>query len=425
MGRNVLVVGGGGREHALCWAIVKSPLCASLTCAPGNAGIAEIAKCVDIAATNIDGIVAYCVDHDIDFVVVGPEEPLAKGLVDTLAAKNILSFGPKANAAKIEGSKAFMKELCVQKDIPTAAYGRFEEPEEAKEYIHRHGAPIVVKADGLAAGKGAFVCHNQNEAFAAIDHILIENAFGEAGKSVIVEEFLQGDEVSFFALVHGRRAIPLASAQDHKAAFDGDEGPNTGGMGAYSPSPLLTPTLQNTIMERIVQPTVEALADRKTPYSGVLFAGLILTSAGPKLLEYNARFGDPECQAIVLRLKGDLLHAMASVAEGRMADVELKWHDEHAIVVIMAARGYPGPYAKGSEVKGLTELRNFPGLKVFHSGTKRAGNKFLTDGGRVLSVAAIAPTLVEARDIAYSGISRISWPQGFYRRDIGQRPLDR
>ncbi len=425
MGRNVLVVGGGGREHALCWAIVKSPLCASLTCAPGNAGIAEIAKCVDIAVSNIDRIVAYCVDHDIDFVVVGPEEPLAKGLVDALVAKNILSFGPKAGAAKIEGSKALMKELCVQKDIPTAAYGRFEEPEEAKEYIHRHGAPIVVKADGLAAGKGAFVCHNQNEAFAAIDHILIENAFGEAGKCVIVEDYLQGDEVSFFALVHGRTAIPLATAQDHKAAFDGDEGPNTGGMGAYSPSPLVTQALQNTIMERIVQPTVEALADRKTPYSGVLFAGLVLTSAGPKLLEYNARFGDPECQAIVLRLRGDLLQAMLSVAEGRLGDVKLTWGDEHAIVVVMATHGYPGPYARGSEINGLAPLSDLQGLTVFHSGTKREGNKILANGGRVLSVSAVAPTLVEARDVAYAGISKISWPQGFYRRDIGGRALDR
>jgi phosphoribosylamine--glycine ligase len=423
MGRRVLVIGGGGREHSLCWAIAKSPLCAALYCAPGNAGIAEIAECVDIAASDIERIVAFCADNTIDFVVIGPEDPLVRGLADALIAKNILCFGPKANAAAIEGSKAFMKDLCVQNDIPTAVFAKFDEPDAAKEFIHRHGSPIVVKADGLAAGKGAIVCRNQNEAFAAIDHILIERAFGDAGKMVVVEEFLEGEEVSFFALVNGRKAIPFATAQDHKTAFDGDEGPNTGGMGAYSPAPIIDPDLQESIMNRIIRPTIEAMDDRRKSYSGVLFAGLIMTAQGPKLLEYNVRFGDPECQALLLRLDSDLLDVLIKVAEGRIDDIHLRWKPDPSIVVVMATQGYPGPHARGSEIAGVSGLKDLADVMVFHSGTQRDGDRLLANGGRVLGVTAIGESIGQARDTAYDAISKVHWPQGFYRRDIGWRAI--
>ena len=422
---DVLVVGSGGREHALCWALRRSPLCGRLLCAPGNAGIAEVADCAAVAADDISGLVELARREGIDFVVIGPEAPLVAGLADRLGEAGILAFGPSARAAEIEGSKIFMKELCERCDVPTAAYGRFDEPEEAKAFIRRHGAPLVVKADGLAAGKGVIVCHNENEAYAAIDHIMIESAFGDAGAQVVIEDFLIGEEASFFALVHGEQAVPLVSAQDHKAAFDGDQGPNTGGMGAYSPAPIVTPAVAGEIMAKIIQPVVHGLAEDGRPYVGVLYAGLMFTRDGIKVLEFNARFGDPECQPLILRLKSDLLAALVACAQGRMADIVLEWYPEPALVVVMATQGYPGHYARGSLIEGLEQAAEVPGVSIFHAGTKRDGGRLLADGGRVLGVAARAPTVPRAQELAYSAVDRITWPDGFCRRDIGWRAIGR
>ncbi len=422
---DVLVVGSGGREHALCWALRRSPLCGRLLCAPGNAGIAEVADCVAVAADDIARLVELARKEDIDFVVIGPEAPLVAGLADRLGEAGILAFGPSARAAEIEGSKIFMKELCERCDVPTAAYGRFDEPEEAKAFIRRHGAPLVVKADGLAAGKGVIVCHNENEAYAAIDHIMIESAFGDAGAQVVIEDFLIGEEASFFALVHGEQAVPLVSAQDHKAAFDGDQGPNTGGMGAYSPAPIVTPAVAEEIMAKIIRPVVHGLAEDGRPYVGVLYAGLMFTRDGIKVLEFNARFGDPECQPLILRLKSDLLAALVACAQGRMADIVLEWYPEPALVVVMATQGYPGHYARGSLIEGLERAAEVPGVSIFHAGTKRDGGRLLADGGRVLGVAARAPTVPRAQELAYSAVDRITWPDGFCRRDIGWRAIGR
>ncbi len=421
----VLVVGSGGREHALCWAIAKSPLCDKLYCAPGNAGIARVAECVDVAAEDIDRVVAFSTDQSIDFVVVGPEVPLVSGLVDRLEAADIKAFGPNARGAEIEGSKGFMKDLCARYGIPTAAYGRFDEPDEAKEFIIRQGAPIVVKADGLAAGKGVILCRNENEAFAAIDHIMTEGAFGRAGAEVIIEEFLTGEEASFFALVNGTSVVPLASAQDHKAAYDGDEGPNTGGMGAYSPAPVVTDEMADTILERIIVPTVEAMAAENRPYKGVLYAGLMIAGGKPKLLEFNARFGDPECQPLIMRLKSDLLEALLACAEGRMDDMRLEWHEDPALVVVMATQGYPGHYSNGSRIGNLERAGSLDGVEIFHAGTKADNGKILADGGRVLGVTALAPTVADAQKRAYQAIDLIDWPEGFCRSDIGWRAIGR
>ncbi len=422
---DVLVVGSGGREHALCWALRRSPLCGRLLCAPGNAGIAKVADCVAVAADDIAALVELARSERIDFVVIGPEAPLVAGLADRLREAGILAFGPSARAAEIEGSKIFMKELCERCGVPTAAYGRFDEPDEAKAFIRRHGAPLVVKADGLAAGKGVIVCHNENEAYAAIDHVMIESAFGEAGAQVIIEDFLIGEEASFFALVHGRSAVALASAQDHKAAFDGDQGPNTGGMGAYSPAPIITPAVAGEIMAKIIRPVIHGLAEDGRPYVGVLYAGLMFTHDGIKVLEFNARFGDPECQPLILRLKSDLLAALVACAEGRMEDIALDWYPDPALVVVMATQGYPGHYARGSLIEGLEEAAQVPGVSIFHAGTRREGDRLLADGGRVLGVAARAPTVPRAQELAYSAVDRIVWPDGFCRRDIGWRAIGR
>ncbi|MBK8174375.1 MAG: phosphoribosylamine--glycine ligase [Rhodospirillales bacterium] len=425
----VLVIGSGGREHALCWALRASPLCQSLLCAPGNAGIAEIAQCLDVASDDVAGLVQLARDENVDFVVVGPEAPLVAGLVDQLEAEGILAFGPRAAAAAIEGSKGFMKDLCARLGVPTAAYERFDEPDQAKEYIHRAGVPLVVKADGLAAGKGVILCHNENEAFAAVDHLMTEAAFGSAGEQLVIEELLQGEEASFFALVHGEEAVPLASAQDHKAAFDGDLGPNTGGMGAYSPAPIITPAIAEEVMEGVIKPVIRGLVEEGRPYSGVLYAGLMFTSEGIKVLEFNARFGDPECQPLILRLKSDLLAALVACAEGRMTDVELDWYTDPALVVVMAANGYPGHYPRGSVIGGLDAAAGIPGITVFHAGTKRedgpAGGRLIADGGRVLGIAARAGSVAEAQALAYRAVDRIDWPGGFCRRDIGWRAVGR
>jgi len=421
----VLVVGSGGREHALCWAIAKSPLCDKLYCAPGNAGIAGIAECVPVGAEDIAGIVRFAKDSNVDFAVVGPEMPLVAGLVDALEKAGIKAFGPSAAAARIEGSKGFMKDLCARYDIPTAAYGRFDEPDQAKEFILRQDTRVVVKADGLAAGKGVIVCHNENEAYAAIDHIMIESAFGEAGAEVVIEEFLEGEEASFFALVDGERVLPLASAQDHKRAHDGDEGPNTGGMGSYSPAPVVTEDLTKKIMERIIDPTVAAMRAEGHPYKGLLYAGLMIKDGEPKVLEFNARFGDPECQPLLMRLKSDLLPALVACADEKIDSIDLEWYDDAALLVVMAAQGYPGYYPKGSEIRGIEDADALDGVVVFHAGTKSDDGRIIADGGRVLGVTARASTVAEAQKLAYDAVDRIDWPEGFCRRDIGWRAIDR
>ncbi|MBF0249532.1 MAG: phosphoribosylamine--glycine ligase [Alphaproteobacteria bacterium] len=421
----VLVVGSGGREHALCWAIAKSPKCEKLYAAPGNAGIAQVAECVSIKAEDVNELVKFAKDEKIDFVVVGPEQPLVDGLVDKLAQAKIKAFGPSAKAAALEGSKAFMKDLLATHNIPTGAYGVFDEPDAAKEYILRQDGPVVVKADGLAAGKGVIVCHNKNEAYAAIDHIMTERAFGSAGDEVLVEELLVGEEVSFFALVDGKTAVAMASAQDHKAVHEGDTGPNTGGMGAYSPTPLIDAKMQKRIMETIIQPTIDAMAAEGRPFKGVLFAGLMITKDGPKVLEYNVRFGDPECQVLMARFSSDPLEALLACAEGRLADTKITWKRNTALVVVMAADGYPGHYAKGTEIKALDKAAAVDGALVFHAGTKAKGKKILANGGRVLGVTAVGKTVKDAQAKAYEAVDQIDWPEGFCRRDIGWRAVER
>ena len=421
----ILVVGSGGREHALCWAIAASPLCAKLWCAPGNAGIAAEAECVAIAADDLDGLTDFARSRHIDLVVVGPEAPLVAGLVDRLSAAGIKAFGPTAAAAALEGSKGFMKDLCARHAIPTAAYARFEEPDGAKDYIRRRGAPIVVKADGLAAGKGVVVAADIAEAEAAVDAML-GGRFGAAGRSVVIEECLTGEEVSFFALVDGTHALPLASAQDHKRVGDGDTGPNTGGMGAYSPAPLVDAALERRIMASIIEPTVAAMAAEGRPFRGVLFAGLMLTAEGPRLLEYNVRFGDPECQVLCVRLMSDLLPALVATCDGMLGNFQLRWYDDAALTVVMASRGYPGDYAKGSAIRGLDEAALLPGVTLFHAATRRdAAGGLVADGGRVLGVTGRGKTIAAARDLAYRAVDLIDWPDGFCRRDIGWRALGR
>ena len=421
----VLVVGGGGREHALCWAIAASPLCNKLWCAPGNAGIAEEAECVAIGADDVDALVTFAKDNAVDLVVVGPEAALVAGLVDRLDEAGIKAFGPRAAAARLEGSKGYMKDLCARHDIPTAAYGRFDNAEAARAYVREVGAPIVVKADGLAAGKGVTLAQNVDEAIAAIDEAMEGGAFGAAGAEVVVEEFLEGEELSFFVLVDGAFALPLAGAQDHKAVGDGDTGPNTGGMGAYSPAPMLTPELEAEVMAKIVGPTVDAMASEGTPYTGVLYAGLMLTADGPKLLEYNVRFGDPECQVLMMRLKSDLVPALLASCDGQLSHLDLRWYDDAALTVVMAAKGYPGAYDKGSEIGGLDRLTDADEVKVFHAGTVADGGRILANGGRVLNVTALGSSIGEAQQRAYEAVAKVDWPDGFCRSDIGWRAVAR
>jgi len=420
----VLVVGGGGREHALCWAIAASPLCDALFCAPGNAGIAQEATCVAIAADDVPALVDFARQNAIDFVVVGPEAALVAGLVDRLDAAGIKAFGPTAAAARLEGSKGFMKDLCARHGIPTAAYGRFSDAAAAKAHIVQVGAPIVVKADGLAAGKGVTVAQTVEEALAAVDAAMTDQAFGAAGAELVIEECLVGEELSFFALVDGKTALPLAGAQDHKAVGDGDTGPNTGGMGAYSPAPALTQALQADIMARIIEPTVAGMAAAGTPFRGVLYAGLMLTADGPKLLEYNVRFGDPECQVLMLRLRSDILPALVAACDGVLDRFDLRWSNDVALTVVMASEGYPGAYAKGSEIRGLEAISPEDAI-VFHAGTARDGDRLIAVGGRVLNVTASGATIAEAQAKAYDAIDKIDWPEGFCRHDIGWRALAR
>jgi len=421
----VLVVGSGGREHALCWAIAASPLCDKLYCAPGNAGIAEEAECVAIAASDLDGLVAFCRSERIDFVVVGPEQPLVAGLVDRLETAGVAAFGPTQAAAALEGSKGFTKDFCARHAIPTAAYRRFSDAAAAKAYIASQGTPIVVKADGLAAGKGVTIARSVEEAQAAVEEAMLAGRFGPAGTSVVIEAFLDGEEASFFALVDGTHALPLAGAQDHKAVGDGDTGPNTGGMGAYSPAPCLTPALEAEIMARIIDPTIAAMAAEGRAFKGVLFAGLMLTAAGPQLIEYNTRFGDPECQVLMMRLKSDILPALIAARDGALKDFDLRWRDETALCVVLAAKGYPGEPLKGTEIRGLAQAADGETVKIFHAGTRRNGDTILADGGRVLGVTALGTDTAEAQARAYAAVDRIDWPEGFCRRDIGWRAVAR
>jgi phosphoribosylamine---glycine ligase len=374
-----------------------------------------------VAASDTAGLIDFCRRAAIDFVVVGPEAPLVAGLVDALEAAGIAAFGPSAAAAALEGSKSFMKDLCAREGIPTAAYRRFRDAEAAKAYIAASGAPIVVKADGLAAGKGVVVAATVEEAHRAVDAMLGEGRFGGAGAEIVVEACLTGEEASFFALVDGATALPLAAAQDHKRVGDGDTGPNTGGMGAYSPTAAVTLEIESAVMERIILPTVRAMARDGRPFKGVLYAGLMLTQSGPKLLEYNARFGDPECQALMMRLKSDLLPALIAARDGVLNQVDLRWHDETALCVVLAANGYPDDPQRGTEIRGLAEATTDPDIKVFHAGTRHDGDRLIADGGRVLGVTALGRDLAAARTRAYAAIEKIEWPGGFCRRDIGLR----
>jgi len=421
---HVLVIGSGGREHALCWGVARSSLATRLSCCPGNGGIANLAECVDISVEDFDDIVAHCHRETVDFVIVGPEVPLVGGLVDRLEQEGILAFGPNRRAAILEGSKVFTKSLCRKHNIPTAAYGVFQDIDEARAYIQDRGAPIVVKADGLAAGKGAIVCETTEEALSAAENVL-GGQFGDAGKEIVVEQFMVGEEASFFALCDGRNALPLATAQDHKAVFDDDKGPNTGGMGAYSPAPVMTEEMRQKTMERIILPTMRAMEQDGRSFKGVLYAGLMITDRGPQLIEYNVRFGDPECQVLLARWQSDPLAALIAAAKGQLAGYEVTWSERAAITVVMAAKGYPGEYAKGSEIRGVEAAEAVIGVSVLHAGTVRDGGRLLANGGRVLGVTAQGADIRKARDRAYQGVDAIDWPDGFYRRDIGWRALDR
>ena len=422
---NVLVVGGGGREHALCWKLAASPLCVKLYCAPGNAGIAQEATCLDVGAEDIGGIVTAAQANAVDFVVVGPEAPLCAGLVDRLEGAGIAAFGPTADAAMLEGSKAFMKDLCARYGIPTAAYRRLTDAAEAQAWIAEQGAPIVVKASGLAAGKGVIVARSVAEAQAAAGAMLEDGAFGAAGAEIVVEDCLEGEEASILALVDGVHFVLLPSAQDHKAVGEGDTGPNTGGMGAYSPAPVVTEALAERIRDEIVAPTVAAMAAEGRPFTGVLYAGLMIGPDGPKVLEFNTRFGDPECQPLMMRLMSDLLPALIAARDGELKDFDLRWYDEPALTVVLAAGGYPGAYGKGSEIRGLDALGGDPDTVVFHAGTAAEGDRILATGGRVLGVTAMAPSIAEAQAKAYAAVDAIDWPDGFCRRDIGWRAVGR
>ena len=427
----VLLVGSGGREHALAWALKQSENCKTLYCAPGNAGIAQVAQCVDIAADDVQGLTDFAVSEGIDLVVVGPEVPLVLGVTDMLQAKGIDVFGPSEKAAQLEGSKGFMKDLCQKYDIPTAAYGRFTTVAPALEFLAettvKTGYPIVVKADGLAAGKGVIIAEDETQATDAIKDMLSGDAFEGAGAEIVIEEFLDGEEVSYFALADGKTILPLTSAQDHKRAFDGDEGPNTGGMGAYSPAHLMNTELEEKIIHRIIEPTVRAMAAEDCAFTGVLYAGVMVVRGEPILLEYNARFGDPECQVLMKRLQGDVLDILQAGAQGRLADLRGKvtWSAEPALCVVMATKGYPSSYPKNTVINGVEAADAVEHVAVFHAGTKRGENdELLSIGGRVLGVTAMGANIAEAQARAYEAVDKIDWADGFCRRDIAWRALE-
>jgi phosphoribosylamine--glycine ligase len=421
---HILLLGSGGREHALAWKIAASPLVTKLWCAPGNAGIAREAECVALDIADHAAVIDFCKRNAVDLVVVGPETPLAAGIVDDLARAGIKAFGPSKEASQLESSKAFTKALCAEFKIPTGAYGRFTNADDALAYVRKQGAPIVVKADGLAAGKGVVVAQTLREAEDAIA-MMFDGAFGAAGAEVVIEEFLSGREISFFALSDGDTAIPLASAQDHKRVFDHDQGPNTGGMGAYSPTPFVTPEIHAEIMAKIILPTVNGMKARGTPFCGVLYAGVMLTPDGPKLFEYNVRFGDPECQVLMLRMMSDIVPALLACCDGQLKNFDLRWFPDSALTVVMAANGYPGDYAKGTRIEGLDDAAKVDGVEIFHAGTTTKDGVILANGGRVLNVCASGNTIAEAQVRAYEAVDRIRWPEGFCRRDIGWQAVER
>jgi phosphoribosylamine--glycine ligase len=420
---NVLLIGSGGREHALAWKLSQSPRLTKLYAAPGNPGIGQYAELVALDPADHEAIIRFSLEKQIDLVIVGPEVPLVAGLADALEGARIPVFGPSKAAAQLEGSKAYTKELCATYDIPTARHRSFVEPAGAKAYIRQQGAPIVVKADGLAAGKGVVVAMSVQEAEDAVD-MMFEGGLGAAGESVVIEEFMTGEEVSYFCLVDGEKILPFGSAQDHKRVFDGDEGPNTGGMGAYSPAPIFTPELEKLALETIVKPTARAMKSLGNPFRGVLYAGFMLTPEGPKLVEYNVRFGDPECQVLMRRLKSDLLEIFEAVVNGTLDKVKAEWSDEAAITVVLATEGYPGDFQKGSVIENIEAADALADITVFHAGTRTDGEKILSWGGRVLNVTATGTTLRDAQTKAYEGVDLIDWPEGFCRRDIGWRALN-
>jgi phosphoribosylamine---glycine ligase len=417
---NVLLVGSGGREHALAWALAASPLVSRLYCAPGNAGIAEMAECVGIPVGDRAGLVEFAKANNIEFAVIGPEVPLVAGLWDLFEAAGIKTLGPSKRASVLEGSKGFVKDLCAAHNIPTARYHRFREKGAAKAFAGELGFPVVIKEDGLAAGKGVVIAETKAQAARAIDMML-----DGTNTEILIEEFLDGEEASFFVLSDGENILPLASAQDHKRVYDGDQGPNTGGMGAYSPAPVMTQAVTDRTIEKIIKPTIAAMAARGTPYIGVLFAGLMIKDGEPKLIEYNCRFGDPECQVLMMRLKSDLLTALIATRDRQLHNIDLRWSDDAALTVVMAAKGYPGDYAKGSEIRGLDEAARVEGVRIFHAGTERRDGKLIAAGGRVINVTATGKNVAEAQARAYRAIDLIDWPGGFCRRDIGWRAVAR
>lgn len=420
---NILLIGSGGREHALAWKIAQSSLVKTLFCAPGNGGIEKNATCVSLDLDH-QSVIDFCGKHNVELVVVGPEAPLVDGIADALEVAGIPVFGPSAAAAQLEGSKGFTKDICTKYGIPTAAYGRFSNIDDAKEYVKQEGVPIVIKADGLAAGKGVIIANELGEALDAIDFIF-DGAFGDAGAEVVIEEFMQGEEASFFALSDGNKTLSLASAQDHKTVGEGDTGPNTGGMGAYSPAPVMTDALTKAVERDIIEPTVRAMKDMGHPYKGVLFAGLMITDQGPKLIEYNCRFGDPECQVLMTRMTCDIVPLMMAVAKGDLADLTATWNRQVALTVVMATNGYPGDYTKGSKIEGLEAASALDSVHIFHAGTAFIGGNYTAIGGRVLNVTAIGDSVTEAQHNAYMAVDQIKWPEGFCRRDIGWRAVKR
>ena len=417
---NVLLLGSGGREHALAWALSASPLLGDFFCAPGNPGIAHHAKCVALDVSDHQAVISFCRAQRINFVVVGPEAPLVAGIANDLEAAGIKVFGPSKDAAQLEGSKGFTKDFCAEFGIPTARYGRFIERAKAASYVKLQGVPIVIKADGLAAGKGVTVATTVDEALAAIDDVFA-GQFGTA--ECVIEEFLDGEEASFFALCDGAHAVALAAAQDHKRVGDGDTGPNTGGMGAYSPAPIMTPAMTERVMTEIIHPTVAGMSRRGMPFKGVLFAGLMIGTSGPKLIEYNVRFGDPECQVLMMRLKDDLLTLLLAAVDGTLDKMSVRWRNEAALSVVMATRGYPGAYGKGSQIRKLDAAVRAGEVEIFHAGTAMKDGKLIANGGRVLNVSALGRTVAEAQSLAYQAVDLIDWPEGFCRRDIGWRAI--
>ncbi len=417
----VLVLGSGAREHAMCWSLANSPLITKLICAPGNPGISEEAQCINLDISNNNEIISLALKEKVDLVIPGPEIPLVNGIIDELNKVNIKAFGPSKEASKLEGSKQFTKDICKLANIPTAQSEFFSNKEDAVNYIKKNKLPVVIKADGLAAGKGVVIAQNEDEAITAIENSF-DGLFGEAGKTVLIEEYLEGVEASFFALCDGINAIPLANAQDHKRVGDGDIGPNTGGMGAFSPTPNLTDDINDNILNNFIKPTLIEMDKRGSPFQGILYAGLMLTKNGTKLIEYNVRFGDPECQVILTRIKSNLFEAILAAVDHTLENFHLRFYDEVALTVVMASNGYPGKYKTNSIIKGISDANNIKGVKVFHAGTKLDSDRnILSNGGRVLSVTANAINIEEARILAYRAISQIKWDDGFYRNDIGKK----